>query len=147
MLFCISYLTDMESIIAYFGLFLAMLVLDGCWLFYAGRKIYPKYIGHLMSTDEKGGLKPNWLAAGVFYIMYTVVVFILVVQPNLATGNTAQALVSGALTGLLAYGTYDLTNQATLKNWAWRVTIIDMIWGTLLTGIVSGVAVWAGGLI
>ena len=48
----------------------------------------------------------------------------------------------GAIFGLVAYGTYDLTNLATIKGWSLKVTIIDLIWGGILTSTVSGLTIW-----
>ena len=58
---------------------------------------------------------------------------ILVVQPALDRGSWHKALLLGAVFGLCAYGTYDLTNLATLQRWPLRLAIVDMAWGTLLT--------------
>lgn len=134
----------MSPIVAFLSLVVSMLILDGFWLYFAGSRLYPKFIGHLLNKDSKGNLKANWLAGGIFYVMYTLLIFVLVVNPNLTNPSLVNVFLQGALTGLLAYGTYDLTNQATLKDWPWKVTIIDMIWGTMLTGVVSLIAVSLG---
>jgi uncharacterized membrane protein len=64
-----------------------------------------------------------------------------VVVPLVSTGSGAfKPLLTGVMLGLFAYGTYDLTNQATLKNWPTIVTIVDLIWGALLTGVVSAIS-------
>ena len=66
----------------------------------------------------------------------------LVVLPALRDQRALSAvLISGALLGLLAYGTYDLTNQATLRGWSSLITAIDMAWGATLTAVVAAVAV------
>ncbi len=44
---------------------------------------------------------------------------------------------SGAALGFVAYATYDLTNQATLKVWSTTVTLADLAWGTFVTGVAS----------
>jgi len=67
---------------------------------------------------------------------------IFAIGPALRSGNTATALLSGALIGFFTYGTYDLTNQATLRNWSTTLTIADMAWGTFLGGISSAWATW-----
>ena len=66
----------------------------------------------------------------------------LVVRPALDATSIFASLWMGALFGLVAYGTYDLTNAATLKGWSLTVTVVDMLWGSLLTGLSSAVGVW-----
>ncbi len=73
-------------------------------------------------------------------MLYFVGVVIFVVAPALRAGSWAGALARGALFGLIAYATYDLTNQATLKNWPWHVTVADLLWGTFVTSVSSGLA-------
>jgi len=78
--------------------------------------------------------KPNLTVAAVFYAIYVIGVVIFAVAPALQTGSWKTALIYGALFGLFTYGTYDMTNLATLKNWSVTVAIVDIIWGTVLTG-------------
>ncbi|WP_333630300.1 DUF2177 family protein, partial [Agrobacterium cavarae] len=54
-----------------------------------------------------------------------------------------EALLSGAIFGFLAYGTYDMTNLSTLKGWTWRLCVVDIIWGTLLTSLAAAAGAWA----
>jgi len=65
---------------------------------------------------------------------------VFAVMPALASGRWTTALGLGALLGLLAYATYDLTNQATLKDWSWTVTIADLCWGTFVTAVSAAAA-------
>lgn len=113
-----------------------MAVLDAAWLGLVAPKFYKKHIGFIM-TD-----KPNWLAAIAFYLIFILGVTIFVVYPGWKNVDSLIKIgLLGALFGLVTYATYDLTNQATLKNWPKIVTIVDLIWGTVLTATVSVVAV------
>lgn len=112
------------------GLF-AFLVIDFIWLKYVALTFYRSNIGHLM-TD-----KPNLAVAGLFYLFYVVGVVILAVNPALEKQQWTMAVFYGGLLGLVAYGTYDITNLATLKNFPPIVAIVDIIWGTLLTASVA----------
>lgn len=77
-----------------------------------------------------------------FYVLYAVGVVVLVVLPALEHEHPlGRAILYGALLGLVAYGTYDLTNQATLRGWSSVVTLVDMTWGAFLTGVVVAIAV------
>ncbi len=124
MLFIKSYLAGL----------IAFLVIDFIWLKYVALSFYRSNIGHLM-TD-----KPNLAIAGLFYLFYVVGVVILAVYPALEKQSWSTALVYGGLLGLVAYGTYDITNLATLKNWPPIVAVVDIIWGTLLTASVATIS-------
>ena len=107
-----------------------LLLLDAFWLGLMARYLYTPNIGHLMSET------PNWWAAIVFYILYTIGLQIFVIFPSWKANHKPRSTaINGALFGLIAYGTYDLTNKATLKNWPLFITVIDMSWGMLITGI------------
>jgi uncharacterized membrane protein len=87
---------------------------------------------------------PNMGAAGAFYILYVTGLMVMVVWPAVQGGSIGQAVLSGAILGLVAYGTYDLTNLAVMKGFTTRIAVIDMIWGTVLTGAVSGLTTAIG---
>jgi uncharacterized membrane protein len=124
------------SLIAYITAFFTMLVIDAGWLTLMVPRLYRTKIGHLLADGMS--LPP----AIFFYILYILGVTVLVVMPAVRHETTlGMVFIYGALFGLVAYGTYDLTNQATLKNWPWSLTVIDLIWGTLLTGVVSLITV------
>lgn len=119
----------------YFITLFAFLGIDSLWLGLVAPKFYRAEIGHLMAAT------PNLLAAGVFYLLFIAVLIYFVVEPALRVGTTRDAWVRGALFGLVTYGTYDLTNLATLREWPLLVTVVDLAWGTVLTAAVS---VWVG---
>jgi uncharacterized membrane protein len=121
-----------SPIIAYFSGLIVMGVLDGAWLSFATSRIYKPGIGPLMAD------KPVAAAAILFYLLYAAGVAYLITLPALATGSLGSALSRGAVLGLIAYGTYDLTSLAILRGWPVYVTVIDMIWGAILTGISAG---------
>jgi uncharacterized membrane protein len=113
--------------IAYLGAAAAMLVLDAIWLTLAVPRLYQPQIGHLLAAQ------PNLGIAAVFYLFYVVGIVVFAVLPAHAGGSWLTALGLGALLGLVAYGTYDFTNMATLRDWPLGITVIDVIWGTFLT--------------
>lgn len=117
---------------------LAFFALDFVWLSVMTSRFYKARIGHLMAERPKLGV------AAVFYLLYILGIVALAVVPGLSDGNAADALWRGAMFGFLAYATYDLTNMATLKDWPWQVTVVDLAWGTVLTSCVSLVGYWAG---
>jgi uncharacterized membrane protein len=119
---------------AFGGTALMLVVLDALWLFFAGPKIYRPFIGEILAD------KVNFVPAAIFYVIYVLGVTILAVRPAIASGRWQEAAILGVILGVVAYATYDLTNQATLKVWATKITLIDIAWGALLTaaGAVAG---------
>jgi len=121
----------MQFLTSYLAALFAFLVIDFIWLKYVALSFYRSNIGHLM-TDS-----PNLIVAGLFYLVYIIGVVILAVNPALDKGSWMTACLLGGLLGLIAYGTYDITNLATLKNWPPIVAIVDIVWGTVLTASVA----------
>ena len=115
----------------------AMLVLDGLWLGLVARGFYRRHLGFLI-TDQV-----NWAAAGAFYVLYAIGLTVFVVLPGIDSGSVGAAVWRGALFGLVAYATYDLTNQATVRSWPTIVTAVDLGWGTLLSAAVGAIATFA----
>jgi len=107
--------------------------IDLVWLTLVANKLYKSQLGPLL-TD-----KINWQAAILFYFVYLIGVVFFVLIPAVEHKSVVTALVYGALFGFFAYATYDLTNLATIKNWPLMLTIVDLIWGTVLTASVSSV--------
>lgn len=110
------------------------LIFDGLWLTVVAKNFYAKQLGFLMSDN------PNLVAAGIFYLIYVFTLVLLVISPALDKASLTAAVVNGALFGFCAYATYDLTNLATIKNWPLLVTVVDLIWGTFLSGAVSAIS-------
>jgi uncharacterized membrane protein len=106
-------------------------VIDIIWLGVIAKDIYQKYLGSFL-TDQV-----NWVAAVIFYLLYIVGILVFAVYPGVQKESALVALLLGAFLGVIAYATYDLTNLATLKNWPIQIVFIDIIWGAVLTGIVS----------
>ena len=122
--------------IAYCVTLVAFLFVDFFWLTRVARDFYAGQIGPLLLDQPRLGV-----AAG-FYCLYVVGIVAFAVMPALKANAPGTALVLGALLGLIAYGTYDLTNYATLKDWPVAVTAVDIVWGTALTAAASTVGFW-----
>ena len=111
--------------------FIVFLIIDAIWLGLIAKNLYQSEIGHLM-TD-----KPNFIAAGIFYLLFIGGLIYFVINPAISTGDITKLIISAAVFGFMTYATYDLTNLATLKDWPIKVTIIDLIWGTSVSTVVS----------
>lgn len=118
-------------IISYLLTFSVFLIIDMLWLGIIAKNIYQKYLGNFLTDNV------NWTAAIVFYLLFVIGVSIFVVYPAISKGSVFYAIYMGALFGFFTYATYDLTNLATLKDWPINIVIIDIIWGSLLSAMVS----------
>lgn len=110
---------------------LAMLALDAVWLTLAVPRLYQPRIGELLAA------KPSLGPAVIFYLMYVAAIVVLAIQPALREGGWRRLLIHALVFGLVAYATYDLTNQATLKTWSTTITLVDMAWGTIVTTVAA----------
>ena len=128
--------------IKYFKLYLvslaAFLAIDLLWLGLVARSFYQQYIGFLMAPS------PNWFVAIIFYLLFIVGILFFVVVPGLESNSLKATLLRAALFGLITYATYDLTNLATLKDWPALLSIVDMLWGMVLSVLVSYISFMAG---
>ena len=120
-----------KLLISYALTFAVFLLIDMAWLGFIAKGLYKKYLGGFLSEQV------NWTAAIVFYLLFVVGVFIFAIMPSVEKGSVVSAITLGALFGFFTYATYDLTNLATLKNWPLTIVFIDILWGSVLTGIVS----------
>ena len=118
----------MKTATAFIATGLGFAAIDSIWLITMSTRLYKPEIGELMAENFRLG------PAIVFYLLYVTGILIFAVQPALASGKWQTALVQGALFGFFCYMTYDMTNYATLKVWSLKVTILDLMWGTFLTG-------------
>ncbi len=112
-------------------------VLDFVWLGYVAKSLYHKEMGNILL--EKFQMAP----ALIFYVIYVIGVVMFVVNPALEKQSLTHALGYGALFGLVAYATYDLTSLAVIKGFNTKIVVIDMLWGMALTTAVAGVTYWA----
>jgi uncharacterized membrane protein len=117
--------------VAYLATAIVFFGVDFVWLSTMTSRFYRSRMGELL-VDQ-----PNFVAAGSFYLVYVAGVVYLAVLPAVSSGSFVTALVSGAVLGLVAYGTYDMTNLATLKNWSLSLSVVDMAWGTFLTSLAA----------
>lgn len=122
------------ALIAYAAALPLFVAIDMLWLLGPGRPLYVAEIGTLMRAS------PNLTAAVLFYVLYCAGLVFFAVTGALHTGNALQALVYGALFGLVAYGTYDLTSLAVVNGFTTRIAVIDMLWGSALSGVVAWAA-------
>ncbi|MDD3213094.1 MAG: DUF2177 family protein [Eubacteriales bacterium] len=119
---------DVRNYLVLLGIFL---VIDMIWLLGIAKGLYAQKLGYLMAA------KPVLWAALLFYLVFILGLQFFVVRPALAAASWQAALLPGLLFGLVTYATYDLTNLATIREWPVLITVLDLIWGSFVSGITS----------
>ncbi len=108
--------------------------IDMVWLGLISKNLYQRELGYLMKANV------NWAAGLLFYLLFIVGLVVFVIAPALQNHSWVQAVLLGALLGLISYATYDLTNLATIKDWPVLITVIDLAWGMTISASVSVLA-------
>lgn len=121
----------MKFIIAYLVTAVVFLIIDYLWLGIVMKDYFQSQLGHLMAEEV------NLSIAALFYLFYAAGIVFLCINPALADGNWTKAMINGAVLGFLAYGAYDVTNAATLRDWPMMMSVMDVAWGTGLTALSS----------
>lgn len=126
----------MQYLIAYVATTVIFFAIDFVWLTSVARSFYRDQIGPLLLDEFKVGI------AAAFYAVYIIGIIYFAVKPALEANNLGLALLNGALLGFFCYATYDFTNLATLKGYTTTVALVDIAWGTALTGLSAFLGAW-----
>jgi uncharacterized membrane protein len=116
-------------------------VIDIIWVGFVAKNFYRNQIGYLMKSDV------NWIAAIIFYLIFITGLVVFVITPAIEKTSWIHAILFGSLFGLVCYATYDLTNLAVTKDWPLLVTIVDLVWGAVLSASVSTITYFIAGKI
>jgi uncharacterized membrane protein len=127
----------MQLFAAYITALIVFAIIDVAWLSTMGSVLYRPVLGDIVLPSLRVG------PAVAFYAMFPVGILAFAVMPALKSGTIGTALSYGVLFGAIAYGTYDLTNYATLRNWNLQITVIDILYGALATAIAGAAATLA----
>jgi uncharacterized membrane protein len=130
----------MAAIIIYAISLASALLCDALWLGLIARQFYRKQLGPLMCDQIV------WAPAFAFYLLHAAGVVYFCTLPAIQSQSIARLALSSVLFGLITYGTYDLTNWATLRNWPAIVSLVDMLWGASLSLIVGLIGYGAASL-
>jgi uncharacterized membrane protein len=126
-------------VLQYIVALVVFLAIDVTWLSLTARSFYAAEIGPILRDS------PNLPVALLFYLLFVFALLVFVISPAIARGAIGEAIMMGGLLGLVCYGTYDLTNLASMKGFTAKVAIVDMVWGTSVAGAVSGITVALAG--
>ena len=111
------------------------LVIDLLWLAVISRQLYVDQLGGLMGETRI-------IPAAIFYVLFMTGLLFFVIVPAFNKNKLSYAILVGGFFGLICYGTYDLTNLATLENWPVVITVLDLIWGTFINAATAGLVFW-----
>ncbi|QFT64456.1 DUF2177 family protein [Roseivivax sp. THAF30] len=115
---------------------LIFLVLDAIMLTSVMKPIFSRHLGDAMRES------PMLLPAAAFYLAYVAGLVFLVSAPALRDAVPLRAGLHGAIIGAMAYGTYEFTSMAVMRDWSWQMVVTDTLWGTVLTGFSAFAGVW-----
>ena len=118
-------------ILTYVATLTAFLALDAAWLTLYASGLFSREVGPLLRP------RPDFLAAAIFYAVYAAGLMLLAVRPAIKEDSLVTAAFNGAVLGLTAYATFELTNLAILSGWSRTVAVIDTAWGTLATALAA----------
>jgi uncharacterized membrane protein len=127
----------MVYIVAYAAALIVFGILDAIWLTTMTSRLYRPALGEILLENLRFG------PALVFYLLYPIGLVVFAAMPALRSGSVGMALAYGALFGLLAYATYDLTNYATLRAWTLQLTLIDLAYGTVVAALTAASSYYA----
>ncbi|HLG83890.1 MAG TPA: DUF2177 family protein [Bradyrhizobium sp.] len=127
----------MNFLLTYLSVATSFVAIDMIWLRTMAERLYRPVLGEMLRPE------PNLTAAAFFYLLYPLGIIGFAVLPAHHEGSALRAFTSGMMFGCFTYATYDLTNQATLRNWSTTLTIADIGWGSILAGL----SAWLGYLV
>ena len=122
----------MKLILTYILTTIVFFFVDLTWLGLIAKNWYAKHMGHLMRDPV------NWPVAILFYLLFIIGLFVFAILPGVEKASLRTALIYGGLFGLFTYATYDLTNLAVLKDFPAGIVVGDILWGIVLSAVVSG---------
>ena len=117
---------------------IVFVVLDALWLMLVAGNMFQQQLGAILRPQ------PMLAAAAAFYPIYAIGLYALAVRPAIAARSMASAAAKGAMLGLTAYATFDLTNLAIINGWTVRLAVSDMTWGIVASAFAAVAGTGAG---
>ena len=124
-----------KYIFTYIVTLISFVASDLVWLMWLARPTYVAEMGNLLRKE------PQLFVAVAFYLLYAAGLMFFAISPGLKAGSIMYAMFVGAALGLVAYGTYDLTNLSVVDGFNLRIALIDLVWGTVLSGATAALVV------
>jgi uncharacterized membrane protein len=126
----------MKTILTYVTTVFIFIAMDAIWLSHTSSVLYFPTLGDILLPE------PKLIPAAVFYLIFPIGLVFFALRPAFDSQDVFEAVIKSALYGGLAYANYDLTNFATLRNWTLSITLIDVAWGTCLSGMTAALVFW-----
>jgi uncharacterized membrane protein len=123
--------SSMVHLVGYAGILVLFGAIDALWLSLMGPVLYRSTLGDILLAQVRLG------PAIVFYVVYPVGLLVLALTPALKSNSITVAIGYGFLLGAISYATYDLTNFATLRNWTLQLTLVDIAYGAVVSGLAA----------
>jgi uncharacterized membrane protein len=108
-------------------------LIDFLWLGLIAKPFYDRHLGYLLRGQVL------WVAAILFYLFFLLGLVTFVIAPAVETGSLAKSVLLGLFFGFITYQTYELTNYALVRDWPLIVVIADIVWGMVLSALVSAI--------
>ena len=118
-----------NAVLTYLTVLIVFVGIDAVWIGVIAGNVYRREMGALMVD------RPLWGAVLLFYLLYAAGITVLAIPEG--QGGWLRALLQGAVLGLCAYATYNLTNVAVVRGWPIRLSLMDLAWGTALTAFAA----------
>lgn len=123
--------TGKAAVMAYGCAAITLMILDVVWLNAVMGPLYQAELGEMIRAQ------PSFSPSAVFYLLYGVGIVVFAIMPAADSTSLLRAGLLGGFLGLLAYGTSDLTNLATLKQWPLNLAVLNIAWGTFVTAVAA----------
>jgi uncharacterized membrane protein len=122
----------------YFVTLITYVALDLIWVGLVARTFYQNYLGSWLANNV------NWIPVALFYLLFVIGLLVFVIIPGQQSGSVQNTLVFAALFGLVTYATYDLINYATIRDWPLLVTLVDLMWGMVVSTLAGYIGLKIG---
>lgn len=130
------------NIILFFVLIPIIFLVDYLWIGLLGHSLYTKELAPFVKLDASGSMMVRSSSALAVYVLMSLGLSVFVLPLVSALGSTLSTFLYGALFGLVLYGVYDFTNYAIFPDYSLKILVIDILWGSLLCGLITVLAVY-----
>lgn len=121
----------MKILIHFILTLLVYSILDLAFINLFAKEFIQKQVGAMLAPS------PDLKAAVIFYLIFIATLLYFCVYPAYEIKSVIKSIISGALFGLVTYGTYELVNKSLLANWPVQMVIVDILWGVFVGTAVS----------
>ncbi len=125
----------MSTIVTYLSMLIFFLIVDAIMIIKVINPMFRENIGEVMKEDI------NLVIAAIFYLFFVIGIYWFGTNTGIKSNSVFLGVASAVFLGLLAYGTYEITNYVTIKGWTTKMAIMDILWGGILSGMTAYVGI------